>query len=191
MAKYKPKSAQKGFRGPAGAGKATRFKHGQSGNPGGRPKSKHVSDAYLADLEQIDAKTGKTRAELIARAMVNKAIRGFVGAAQEITNRTEGKAMQPVRVDVGIDDATARLIAELSQTLLLPSQTMPSKFAVGDLHPSDCHCTPCDQKRRAQREQETAKQLGQVQLLGKADAGPEQRTDRAQLRDGLAVPRAI
>jgi hypothetical protein len=74
------------------------FKPGQSGNPGGRTKSKELSAAYRRKLEQLienDPK-GRTFAELIADALINEAIKGKVPAAAEIADRTEGKPAQSI-----------------------------------------------------------------------------------------------
>lgn len=98
-------------------GKATRFKPGNSGNPHGRGgKLKALKDAYKDCLTQVDEKTGLTYAELIAKQVVAKAVKGNMSAAMELANRTEGKPMQPMSLDVGIDDKTAQTIAELATT---------------------------------------------------------------------------
>lgn len=68
--------------------KEHQFAPGVSGNPGGRPKL--LSDAYRARLLEVESKTGKTYAELIAEAQVRKAHLGDVGAAREIRTATEG-----------------------------------------------------------------------------------------------------
>ena len=91
-----------GFRGPTpDVGKATRWKKGQSGNPGGRPKSKTLSDAYKYKLEEpvSNDPEGRTWAELIAEAQVRDAVRGNVQAAREIADRTEGKARQAIEFE--------------------------------------------------------------------------------------------
>lgn len=66
---------------------------GTSGNPGGRPKSVTLSDAYAKELgSELD--DGTTKAEAVARRMVAKAMRGNLAAASEISDRTEGKPTQ-------------------------------------------------------------------------------------------------
>src|SRR5271168_4212991 len=81
--------------------KASREKKGQSGNPGGRPRSKTLSDAYRLKLEEPvpNDPEGRTWAELIAEAQVRDAVRGNVQAAREIADRTEGKARQAIEFE--------------------------------------------------------------------------------------------
>src|SRR5207253_119120 len=86
-----------GFRGPSpDVGKATRFKPGRSPNPGGRPKSKLLSEAYRSLLATVHPKDseGRTYAELIAVGQLNEAIKGKTPAAKEAADRTEGPVTQ-------------------------------------------------------------------------------------------------
>ena len=66
---------------------------GKSGNPGGRPGRRPVTDALLELLDEQCPKgpAGRTNAEAIAQALVKKAIQGDVRAVQEISDRTEGR----------------------------------------------------------------------------------------------------
>ncbi len=73
-----------------------RFKPGQSGNPGGRPKTMLITQAYRELLEQLDPKEGKTLAQTLARKAIQQARKGNLAALKEITDRTEGKAVQPL-----------------------------------------------------------------------------------------------
>src|SRR6266550_726210 len=89
-----------GFRGPdPKVGKATQFKPGLSGNPGGRPK-KLISAAYeeLANKKVPNDPKGRTYAEVLAEGQFRAAIKGMTQAAKEITDRLEGKAPQPVEL---------------------------------------------------------------------------------------------
>ena len=66
---------------------------GTSGNPGGRPKSAALSEAFREVLaEVVVTSAGEfTVAELIARRLARDAVRrGSVGAARELGNRAEG-----------------------------------------------------------------------------------------------------
>ena len=91
---------------------ATRFKPGQSGNPGGRPKSAHLSHAcreLLAATVPNDPQ-GRTYAEAVAQALAQKAIAGDIRAAQEIADRAEGRARQALDVhDTTLRDAFERM----------------------------------------------------------------------------------
>ena len=79
-------------------GNQHRFRPGQSGNPGGRPKSKQITQAYQELLETVDRKSGKTLAQIIAENIVKEALNNNLAAVKEITDRTEGKAAQAVVV---------------------------------------------------------------------------------------------
>jgi Family of unknown function (DUF5681) len=92
--------------------KQFQFQRGRSGNPGGRPKGL-VSDATREWLSQIDSKTGKTNAELIALAQGKKALKGETGAYCAMRDTTEGRPAQtqqhelvshsPVKVAIDVD----------------------------------------------------------------------------------------
>ena len=66
-------------------GEATRFKPGQSGNPGGRPKKKPLTEA----LEKIYSEPEECMAA--ARALAKKARKGSIAHFQEVANRLEGR----------------------------------------------------------------------------------------------------
>lgn len=76
------------------------FKAGQSGNPGGRPKSNKVLTQHLiAALNEIDGETKATRARMIVNALIDRAIGGDVAAAKEAFDRIEGKVPQAIAGD--------------------------------------------------------------------------------------------
>jgi hypothetical protein len=77
-------------------GEATRFKKGSSGNPGGRPKKKPLTEA----LEQIYS--NPKEAQEAALAMAKKVKKGDVRAFSEVANRLEGKVAQQVGLDVTV-----------------------------------------------------------------------------------------
>ena len=82
-----------------------RFKKGESGNPAGRAKSTRLTDALREQLaEEMPNAPGKTIAEVIARALIKEAVKGNVQAAKEIADRTEGKPMQKLDVDMSVSD---------------------------------------------------------------------------------------
>ena len=97
------------------------WRKGQSGNPGGRPKTV-LSDASRDWLKQVDPKTGKSKksnAELVARALGVKALRGDPRAYCALRDTTEGRPAQtqqheiisstPVKVQVEAPDLVAAL----------------------------------------------------------------------------------
>ena len=96
-------------------GKDTRFSPGQSGNPLGRPKWKLLSDTYRAKLAELvpGDKLGRNYAEAITDAAFAAALKGNIGAFQEIADRTEGKPAQAIalsgEVTMTIEDIDARL----------------------------------------------------------------------------------
>jgi hypothetical protein len=83
-----------GFRGPScEVGKASQFKPGHSGNPGGRPRA-IISYWLRHELESLDPETQQEVAQRLVRVLVDKALAGDVRAIQVIADRVEGKPMQ-------------------------------------------------------------------------------------------------
>lgn len=80
--------------------KEYQFRPGQSGNPGGRPKS--LSGAYKKFLESVNDEDPlkRTNAELIALALGLQALDGNVQAAREMRAATEGERIRTWRDDV-------------------------------------------------------------------------------------------
>jgi len=84
-------------------GTATRYRKGQRGNPGGRPKSRILSEALrsrLAETKQDDPE-GRTYAEIVAANLIEIACSegpGAVHAANEIADRIEGRPRQSIEV---------------------------------------------------------------------------------------------
>ena len=89
----------------------TPWQPGQSGNPGGRPKTAPLSHACRELLARPvpDDPEGRTYAEVIAEMLGKKAIEGDIRAAQEIADRAEGRARQSVEIN-----ATAPLHHEIT-----------------------------------------------------------------------------
>lgn len=85
---------------------ATRWKPGQSGNPGGRPKTAPLSHAYRDKLGSPvpDDPQGRTYAQAIADTMADRALAGDIRAAQELADRAEGRA----RRSIDLQSATLR-----------------------------------------------------------------------------------
>lgn len=86
-------------------------KGGPSPNPGGRPKTAHISQALRAALESGEAE--QLASELVALAAGRKKGTAVqIAALREITDRTEGKAHQTVEVDANFNESLAERIAE-------------------------------------------------------------------------------
>jgi len=99
-------------------GKATRWRKGQpSPNPGGRPRSRLLSEALRHRLSQmIDDTTGRTFAEAIADNLVRIACSegpSAVHAANEIADRIEGRAPQSIQISDLAADLQSRSDEEL------------------------------------------------------------------------------
>lgn len=77
---------------------ATSWKPGQSGNPGGRPKTKMLTEELRKALEEND---GLMVRWIIARLLLQSA-EGAVDATKLIFDRAEGKVAQPI---VGDEEA--------------------------------------------------------------------------------------
>ncbi len=69
--------------------KEGQWKPGQSGNPGGRPKRKPLTDAIARIIDAVGA-------EKFAAAIAAKAELGDVTAFREMADRLEGKVAQPI-----------------------------------------------------------------------------------------------
>ena len=85
----------------------TRFKPGQSGNPNGRPKGQSITAILrrLLDEETGHGKNRKTRAEKLAKALIEYAGRGRGGDAayaKEVLNRVEGAVPEDGKLTVEI-----------------------------------------------------------------------------------------
>jgi Family of unknown function (DUF5681) len=100
-------------------GKATRWRRGMpSPNPGGRPKSRLLSEALRAKLGEIDHDDpdARTHAEVLAANLIALACsqgRSAVAAASEIADRVEGRAHQSFDFADVTSDLRARSDAEL------------------------------------------------------------------------------
>jgi hypothetical protein len=91
-------------------GRATRWRKGQSGNAGGRPKSRLLSEALRSRLAEVKPgdPAGRTYAEVVAENLIEIACSegpGAVQAASEIADRLEGRSRQSVE----FADITAEL----------------------------------------------------------------------------------
>ena len=101
-------------------GKPFRWKKGQSGNPGGRPRKTLLTDAYRTILGELvpGDPAGRSYAEMIAESVVLAAIEAKQWAVVELADRTEGKSVQALAlgvqpIDFGTREENERRIAEL------------------------------------------------------------------------------
>lgn len=88
-------------------GRAYRWKPGESGNPGGRPRRRPISDCYaeraetaLPEEERIKRglARGATYGDALAFDQFNAALNGRTEAAREIREAIEGKAGQRMEI---------------------------------------------------------------------------------------------
>jgi len=77
-------------------GQAFRFKPGQSGNPGGRPRTAKLSEACRAKLASPVPGDPEIRsfADVITDKLALQALKGDIRAAQELADRAEGRPSQ-------------------------------------------------------------------------------------------------
>lgn len=76
-----------------------RWKKGQSGNPGGRPKGESVTSALRRLLESEHG--GKRLLDLLAERILKEALSGKHAFVKEVLDRTEGTVNQKHEVKVG------------------------------------------------------------------------------------------
>lgn len=103
----------------ANTGNLKPWPKGASGNPGGRPRRKLISDPLRDGLAACIERGDKTGAMVIADAILGKASKGDVAAAIFVRDTTEGKPVQGLRIEAGIDEATARRLVDLAEKLCL------------------------------------------------------------------------
>jgi hypothetical protein len=117
--KVKGRPRGKSFEPGHGYGAEHRFKPGQSGNPGGRPKSAELSTALKAKLKSDTTRKLKSRtyAEKLCDELVEQGLLGNVSAITAIGDRTEGKPAVTI-----LDDGRPNQL-----TLLIDSMTERSR----------------------------------------------------------------
>jgi len=90
------------------------WKKGQSGNPKGRPHSNIVTllkPRLIEVLKTKDEETGKTKALLIAEAIVDAALSGNVSAQALIWERVEGK-VEGAAIAINLDNRKVEIIVQ-------------------------------------------------------------------------------
>ena len=99
-------------------GAATRWRRGQSGNPGGTPKSRLLSEALRTRLAEVKPgdPAGRTYAEVVAAILIEIACMegsAAVHAASEIADRIEGRSRRQVEIADFAAELRSRSDAEL------------------------------------------------------------------------------
>ena len=96
------------------AGRAQNLKpwpKGLSGNPGGGPKTRPLTEELERLLGQEAPKSkGQTWAAVIAEALVRRASKGDVRAIAELGNRIEGRPVQAVELDAHLNASIAERV---------------------------------------------------------------------------------
>ncbi|MHB8499715.1 MAG: DUF5681 domain-containing protein [Candidatus Acidiferrales bacterium] len=96
------KKRKRGNRRIAEFGVATRFKPGQSGNPGGRPKTRILAEMLSALGNEVDPETLKSYFQIAAERLMSEVFRGNVQAFREFADRIDGRSTQHVELAGGL-----------------------------------------------------------------------------------------
>jgi hypothetical protein len=132
-------------------GESTRWQKGRSGNPGGRPRTKALTEAYRAVLGircPIDP-DHRTFAQLIAWRLATAAAGGDLKAAIELADRTEGRVRDAVvpldgEAQQRTEDLSNLSIEELEQIVLASQRSLEEITAEQLQILSDCkNCGKC------------------------------------------------
>jgi hypothetical protein len=113
------------------------FRAGQSGHPGGLPAGVPKVSVALMSLLRDDASSNyqpKTRAEQLAWAIFERALKGDVPALREILDRCEGRTAQKLSID---QDTNAhereRQVRFLVYTIKRTRQELGAKVTVEEI----------------------------------------------------------
>ena len=86
----------------------TPWPKGRSGNPGGRPKRKPLTDALIAELNTAAQGTDVTKLQAIVQRLVQMAAAGDLGAIKHIHAYVEGLPTQKVDIRGEVERLAAR-----------------------------------------------------------------------------------
>jgi len=103
--------------------KEHRWKKGQSGNPGGRPKgSVNLTNRLRAALSKNDGQL----ADIVVKKLIHEAAKGKFNHLHEIFDRIDGKVTQRIEIEATIEEtkrefiqAAERVLDERSYSALL------------------------------------------------------------------------
>lgn len=109
------------------------FPPGVSGNPGGRPSTKPLTDALKKALAEPDEKTRRSNLEEIVRGLIAQAKKGKTDAAAMIFDRLEGKVLSEHKVTSRFEGVIQQLerLSESELEAFVAGGTLPAWFDVG------------------------------------------------------------
>ena len=90
-----------------------RWEKGESGNPSGKPKNAlgtSISKELRKQLAEEDPGTRRQNIELLVAAVIRRGKRGEPKALEFIADRTEGKVVQPMKLDATFATKEERLV---------------------------------------------------------------------------------
>ena len=122
-------------RGPAEHLRPHRWKPGQSGNPGGRPKGESVTATLRRMLQQEH--NGKTIQEILAERVIKEAISGKFQFAKELLDRLDGRPAQKVEVAAAEDLLTFVVPPSRVMTPEEYEADPPAGKVIWGIHPDD------------------------------------------------------
>jgi hypothetical protein len=118
----------------------TRWKPGQSGNPGGRPKGKPVTDELrrLMEEQPPNDPDGRSYARLLAQVLLHAALKGKVDAARELLDRVEGRVPHEVAAAVATGvPLTSEQAADRLNELIASARDRANRAAEADRQAAD------------------------------------------------------
>jgi hypothetical protein len=115
-----------------------RFVKGISGNPGGRPKYKKISEAARAALalDPDEKVKPRTNAEAMVLSAIKRARRGNIGALCAIADRCEGRPATSIHVD-GVSDPLGELLQGVNAVRLKLYGEIEGKLATKESEEDD------------------------------------------------------
>jgi len=92
----------------------SRWKKGQSGNPGGRPKgSVNLTNRLRAALSRNDGQL----ADLVVKKLIHEAAKGKFNHLHEIFDRIDGKVTQRIEIEATIEETQRQFMAAAERVL--------------------------------------------------------------------------